>query len=163
MKRYTFYLLLTLMLFACENNGDDKPTLEFTQEQLQFMHGGSEKIWRITQLVREASRSRLSQLMPCHVDDPYTFKSGSGDVEVTLGDESCFWQDPDRELSEVVYLYSEETGELFLEHARGEEKDSEFSQISYVLKLRELSETRMLFASGTPNNYGRVMIFEVVE
>lgn len=162
MKRYVYYFLLILALFGCDKK-DAEPTLEFTQDQLMQMHGGSEKIWRIKQLIRDDSRSRLSQLKSCHVDDTYTFKSDSRDVAVTLGDESCFWEDADRELTDVFYFYSEESGELFLNHARGAEKDSAFSQLSYVLKLREISETHMLFASGQPNNYGRVMIFEVVD
>ena len=163
MKRNIFCVLIALVLFGCKDDDSVQSTLDFTQEQVLLMHGGSEKTWRVKQLFSEYSRSRLSQLMPCHVDDTYTFKANTGDVLVTMGDESCFWDNPDQELSDVLYTYYEESGELFLDHARGEVKDAESSQIFYILKLREISETEMLFANGAPGNYGRAILFEAMD
>jgi len=161
MKPNVYYFLLLLALFGCDKK-DPEPTLEFTQDELIQMHGDSEKRWKVKQLFSEHSRSRLSALKPCHIDDTYTFKADSQEIEVSLGTQSCFWDDPEQELVEVMYSYDETDGSLFLDHARGEVKDSESVQVYYFLKLRELSDTHMLFASGRIGNFSRAILFEAV-
>lgn len=157
-------LTLIIMLFAfatsCGSDDDQGPALEFTEADLLLMHGGSEKSWHVKEVYQDYGDNERSTSEACHQDDVYTFKSDTREVEVTFGDTACYWTEPDSEAAGVLYTYYPEDGSLFLDHARAEGKGAETASVFYIMKLREISEDRMLFFNGTPENPGRAILFE---
>ncbi len=157
-------LLIALSLFTgCGADNDKAPLLDFTEADLLLMHGGSEKSWHVKEVYLDYGDSKRSISEPCHQDDVYTFKANTREVTVTFGDTACYWAEPDSEAASVLYTYYPESGELFLDHGRGESKGAESASVFYIMKLREISEDRMLFFNGTEENPGSAILFEPMD
>ena len=163
MKRYALFFSLLFLFFACSDNDDTEPEFSIGPEQLNMIHNGSQKTWRIAEIFREYSRSRLDDMKPCMVDDTYTFTANSSTVQMNMGDVSCFFEDPESQATELAFTYYPAEGTAYLDHGRFEAKDNTSSMVVYSLELREVSENRLLFANGNQGNWGRVLILEAVE
>ena len=50
-----------------------------------------------------------------------------------------------------------------MDHGRGEVFGAESAQELYIMKLREVSESSMLFANGTEGNYRSAILFEALD
>ncbi len=159
---YSFFALL-LLVFSCGTHDDEQPDLKFTPEELELIHGGSEKTWRVVQVFREYSRSRLDQMKDCIMDDTYTFSANSPEVQLNLGEVSCFFDEPEEQVDALQLSFWEEEGRLFLDHGRAESDGGSSSAIVYVLQLHELSADRMFFANGPVGNFGRALILEAID
>lgn len=163
-KPLKFALAITLMaLISSCGSDDDGPQLEFTEADLLLMHGGSEKSWQVKEVYLDYGDNERSISEACHLDDIYTFKANTREVAVSFGETSCYWTDPDDEGANVLYTYYPDTGQLFLDHGRGEAKGAETAHTFYIMKLREISENQMLFFNGTKESPGRAILFETMD
>ena len=163
MKRYALLFALAFTLFGCSKDEDTEPEFTVGPEQLNFIHNGSEKTWRVAQIFSEYSRSRLDEMKPCIIDDTYTFFANSSTVRMNMGEVSCFYEEPESQATELTFTHYPEEGTAYLDHGRHEAKDRQSSAILYILKLREVSENRLLFANGNEGNWSRVLILEAVD
>ena len=159
------YLLFAfaLFIFSCSNDNDEGPTLKITPEQIELLHNGSEKTWRVAQVYRDYNYSRLDDMKPCIEDDTYTFFADSNEVRMNMGEKSCFYEDPDEQATTLTFTYYPEEGQAYLDHGRAEAKDNTSSAILYILELEEISENRLFFANGKEGNWGRVLILEAID
>ncbi|MCE7994971.1 MAG: hypothetical protein HEP71_23540 [Roseivirga sp.] len=158
-------LAIAIMLVALGTScgsDDDGPQLEFTEADLMLMHGGSEKNWHVKEVYLDYGDNERSISEACHQDDIYTFKANTREVTVTFGETACYWTEPDDEGASVLYTYYPENGQFFLDHGRGEAKGAETASVFYIMKLREISEDRMLFFNGTEENPGSAILFEAM-
>jgi len=162
MKQYSIFLILLLTIFACQKE-DETPSVKFTQAEIELIHNGSEKTWRVVEVYENYGANRLDEMSACIIDDTYTFYADSADVQMSLGEVSCYWDSPDEQASVLAFNYYPEEGTAYLNHGRSESKGSEFAAIITILELEELSASRMMFASGTAGNWARVLILEAVD
>ncbi len=163
MKLYYSLFALLLIIFSCSNSEDDEPTLKITPEQIELLHNGSEKTWRVVEVYEDYSNERVDERTPCIIDDTYTFRANTSEVEMTLGEESCFWEDPDSQATMLSFSYNPESGKAFLSHGRFESKGNSSSGESYYLELEEVSANRLLFANGTAPNFRRALVLEAID
>ncbi|GAB5524683.1 MAG: hypothetical protein Roseis2KO_25550 [Roseivirga sp.] len=152
---------LSAIVISCRSSDDEGPQPDFTEADLLLMHDGSEKSWYVKEVYLDYGDNERSIFEPCHHDDVYTFKADTPEVTVNFGETSCYWVEPDSEAASVLYTYYPESGELFLDHGRGESKGAETASVFYIMKLREISEDRMLFSNGTEENPGSAILFEI--
>ncbi|MFT7055204.1 MAG: hypothetical protein ACJAXB_000486 [Candidatus Endobugula sp.] len=83
-----------------------------------MLHGGTEKSWKIIGFYENYSANSLSHFNECFIDDIYTFKSDTDQVEFVLGSAYCYWFSPDEAVANVGYSYDEVEGRIFLTQQR---------------------------------------------
>lgn len=150
-------------MFCCNSNRDDSPSLKFTSEQLVTLHGGAEKSWRIVAVYENYSANSLSNFNECFIDDIYTFKSDTDQVEVALGSSYCYWSSPDEAVANVEYSYDEVEGRIFLTQHRGEGLGDAFTSQFFFLELEEMTANRLVFTDKRDGKYLKTTILETVE
>lgn len=157
------FIGLTFTMFSCNSNKDDSPSLKFTTEQLNMLHGGTEKSWRIIGLYENYSANSLSDFNECFRDDTYIFKSDTDQVEVALGSSYCYWSSPDEAVANVEYSYDELEGRVFLNQHRGERFGDAFTSRFFFLELEEMTASRLVFSDKRDGKYLKTTILELVE
>lgn len=162
MKQRYLFLVLLITIFSCEKE-DETPGVKLTQAEIDLIHNGSEKTWRVVEVYENYGANRVDDMRDCIIDDTYTFYANSSVVQMNLGEVSCYWDSPDEQASMLAFNYYPEEGTAYLDHGRSESKDSEFAAILYIMELEEVSANRLFFANGTENNWGRVLILEAVD
>ena len=154
-----FLALFSAFIFSCQKSEDPIPEID----RLSLMHGEISKTWRLVRVYEDYSQDLLSDDDACHTDDLYTFRADTNMITVEWGEVSCYWPNPDQEFAGIIYTHYPESGDIFLDHGRGEVFGAESAQEFYIMKLREVSESSMLFASGTEGNYRSAILFEVLD
>lgn len=164
MKKLTHTLwigLAFLMVMSCSDDElDPARPLEFTQEDLSLIHGDGEKQWRVTRFYNNFERGGLNSEVECHADDIYRFRADFSRVEVTPGEISCFFPDPDQEFINVLYEYDNRTGQVFLTHERGAARGIERATEFLTLELQEVTATSLFFAEESDNGLVHALLFE---
>lgn len=153
-------VLISCFLASCSS--DDTPVNQFTAQDLSLIHGDSEKTWRITAFYTNYDQKSLHPFNDCYVDDQYTFKADTEDVEAILGELGCYWDEPDEAVATVSYFFNQDNGHITLNHGRGEARDDDFASSFFFIQLQELSETRMLFADDIDGRLVRAIELEKV-
>ena len=92
----------------------------------------------------------------------YTFFYDTNEAQVTLGNTSCFYNDPTEQVGRLTYSFYEDSGKIFINSSRGESLDKNFRTELFILGLEELSETKMVFTAGESPNYGKTLVFKAV-
>ena len=116
-----FFALCLLLAFAsCESNDDllegsfRTRITDFTKAELIKLHGGSEKSWKLTEVILPEEYRDHPNLMnsACVADDTYTFSVSTSatyesieEVEIELGDTRCFETFSEAERFEGKLLY----------------------------------------------------------
>jgi len=110
MKNYKitklFFALCLLLVFeSCESNDDlleessRTRVTDFTKAELIKLHGGSDKSWKLTEVILPEEYRDHPNLMnnACVADDTYTFSVSTSatyesieEVNIELGDTRCF-------------------------------------------------------------------------
>ena len=157
------FIGLIFIMFGCNGNQDDSPSLKFTPEQLLTLHGGAEKSWRIVGLYENYSANSFSDFNECFTDDTYTFKSDTDQVEVVLGGSYCYWSSPDEAVANVEYSYDEVEGRVFLTQQRGERFGNAFASQFFFLELEEMTASRLVFSDERDGKYLKTTILELIE
>ncbi|MCE7994972.1 MAG: hypothetical protein HEP71_23545 [Roseivirga sp.] len=158
-------LCLSLVLVSCflaSCSSDDTPVDQFTAQDLSLMHSDSEKTWRITAFYTHYDQRTLHPFNDCYVDDQYTFKADTEDVEAMLGQQGCYWDAPEQAVATVSYSFNPDNGRITLNHGRGEGQGDDFASNFFFIQLQELSDTRMLFADDIDGRLVRAIEFEKV-
>ena len=161
-----FGTVFALLAFSSCSNDDDAvvpdPTI-IPEESLVFLHGDSEKKWRITAYYSSYSSSNLDEsFTSCTADDIYTFFADDSNSTVEFGSESCYDFLPN-ESSSALYTYYSNEQNLYLDFSRGGYSDTENYFELFVLKCILLTEDRMIFTSGGDDSTGTGIVFERVE
>ncbi|MDO6490180.1 MULTISPECIES: hypothetical protein [unclassified Cellulophaga] len=153
-------LLLSLFILittaSCSSDDDDASQELYTQEDLSIMHNNSSKTWQLEAYYSDYNYKQKSKQNDCLVDDIYTFKP-DGIIEVVAGLENCYYGD--NEIAEAEYRFYEDEGLLYITIIRGEVTEDLVKTTSFSLHLIELTENRMVFASGDKDNYKISLIF----
>jgi hypothetical protein len=175
-----FFTLCFLLAFAsCESNDDlleetiKIKATNFTKTQLIKLHGGSDKSWKLSEVILPERFIDLPSSLnkACAVDDTYTFSistsatyQSSEDIKIELGDTRCFETISDAEHFEGKLVYAPDTlnGEdlietkLILEYCSIEDRVDENGNAGTTtrcsgdsFRLVELTEDRMVFSNAT--------------
>lgn len=158
-----FYFLLALVsscLVSC--SADDTPANRFTAKDLSIIHNDSESTWRIVAFYSNYDQRILHDFNDCYMDDQYTFKADTEDVEATLGQFGCYWEEPEEAEANVSYFFNADNGHITLHHGRGEARGNDFASNFFFIQLQELSNTRMLFADDINGRLVRAIELEKV-
>ncbi|GAB5524684.1 MAG: hypothetical protein Roseis2KO_25560 [Roseivirga sp.] len=161
-NRIFYFSLILLSLFFASCSRDDTPADQFTPQDLSLIHDDSEKTWRITAFYSNYDQRILHDFNDCYMDDQYTFKASTEDVETLLGQQGCYWINPDEAAATISYSFNPENGLITLNHGRGESNGNEFASNFFFIQLLELSETRMLFADDIDGRLVRAIELEKV-
>jgi len=160
---------------------------DFTAADLVKMHGGSEKSWKLTEVVRPEKYKDQPNLInsACVADDTYTFSASTSPtnesieiVEIELGETRCFEtiSEAERFEGKLLYVPYKLNGvevidtTLILNKCSIENTiNGEGTKGTYticdqdVYRLVELSENRMVFAIATyVGEYTYGFVFESV-
>ena len=157
------FIGLIFIMFGCNGNQDDGPSLKFTPAQLATLHGGAEKSWRIMSLYENYSANSFSDFNECFTDDIYTFKSSTDQVEVELGSAYCYWSSPDEAEANVEYSYDEVEGRVFLTQQQGERFGNALASQFFFLELEEVTASRLVFTDKRDGKYLKTTILELIE
>lgn len=161
-NRIFCFSLVLLSLFFTSCSSDDTPANQFTAQDLSIIHNDSESTWRIVAFYSNYDQRTLHDFNDCYVDDQYTFKADTEDVEATLGELGCYWDEPEEAAATVSYSFNPENGRITLNHGRGESNGNEFASNFFFIQLLELSEARMLFADDINGRLVRAIELEKV-
>lgn len=157
---YVFLSIFTsLLLFNCSKENEEID-FKYTTSDLKKINNDDSKTWIVDKFYLNFENEILSEFNDCYLDDSFTFYHNKEQAETNLGSKSCFYKNPTEQYATLSLKFYEETGKIFLNVSRGESLDNNFKTRLFILELKELSETRMLFASGDdPSNYGKTIIF----
>jgi len=140
---------------------------DFSVADLEKLHGGSEKSWKLTEVILPQKYRDDPNLMnnACVADDTYTFKASTTNqslenVKVDLGDTRCFETVSDAEQFEAKLLYVpyklnnvnvvETTLILTYSKIKNTANNGTYkSSIIDSYRLVELTEDRMVFSNAT--------------
>jgi len=179
---------LAFLFINCSS--DDSPeesskirVTDFTAAELVKMHGGFEKSWKLTEVIRpEKYKDRANLIQSaCVADDIYTFSASTSPtnesietVEIELGETRCFETISEAERFEGKLLYVPykfngaeviETTLILNKCSIKDIIDEDGTKGTYticdedVYRLVELSETRMVFSTAAyvgEHSYGYV-------
>ncbi len=159
-SKHAFITLLILAtLFSCSSKNEEID-FKYTTSDLKKINNDDSKTWIVDKFYLNFENEILSEFNDCYLDDSFTFYHNKEQAETNLGSKSCFYKNPTEQYATLSLKFYEETGKIFLNVSRGESLDNNFKTRLFILELKELSETRMLFASGDdPSNYGKTIIF----
>lgn len=150
-------LFILIITVSCSSDDDDDASQElYSSEDLTILHNNSSKTWKLDAYYLDYNSKQKSEQNDCLVDDIYTFKP-DGIIEVVAGLENCYYRD--NEIAEAEYSFYEDEGRLYITIIRGEITNNLVKSTSFTLQLIELTENRMVFASGDKNNYKISLIF----
>lgn len=156
-KSLIVLIFLTTFFTACNNDDNDDNSYEiYTKADLGLLHNDSAKTWKLEAYYQNYD-NRLSEQNDCFIDDTYIFKTENEVIEVINGSENCYYGSD--EIAEAKYTFYEETGFVFLTMIRGLVTSDLNKSKSFSLKLIELKDNRMVFASGDKGNYKIALIF----
>ncbi len=159
--QYALFALL-LLIFSCEKEEDEQPKLKINPEDIELVHGGSEKTWQVVEYYEHHDNGWVDENRDCIADDTYTFRANTTEVEMTMGDNSCYYENPDSQAQLLAFTYYPEDGKAYLDHGRFESKDQFSSGSVYILELEEVSANRLVFASGRDDTWARTLILEAI-
>ena len=184
MKNYKitkpFIALCLLLAFAsCESNDDllegsfRTRITDFTKAELIKLHGGSEKSWKLTEVILPEEYRDHPNLMnsACVADDTYTFSVSTSatyesieEVEIELGDTRCFetFSEAERFEGKLLYVPYKLNGvnvietTLILKNCSIEDNvDENGTEGTFTtcnedaFRLVELTDDRMVFSNST--------------
>ncbi|WP_158837744.1 hypothetical protein [Polaribacter sp. L3A8] len=156
-KLYVFLLIVTtLSLSNCSKEDIDA---RYTIDDLQKIHGNSSKKWKVEAFYKTYENDVLSEFNECYTDDAYTFFYDTNEAQVTLGNISCYYDNPTEQDGRLTYNFYEDTGKIFINISKGESLDENFRNMLTILSLEELSENRMVFTGGESPYYGKTLVF----
>ena len=167
---FAFSLLLTFVSCSTNDNIEEiSKTLvrDFTAADLNKLHGGSEKKWKLVEVIIPDSQRDYPSVInnACVEDDVYTFKASATNkslenVTVDLGDSRCFETISDAESFNAQLLYvpykldNEDVVEttLILKYSSIKNianNGTYTSSNTDAYRLVELTEDRMIFSNAT--------------
>lgn len=152
--------ILSILLFNCSK--DDEIETGFTTIDLQKIDGNSSKTWQVDSFYSNYNSNILSEYNDCYTDDTFTFYKDKNEAEANLGTVSCFFDNPTEQAATLTYSINELNGRVFLNISRGESFNNDFQTRLTILELEELTENRMLFASGDKGNYLQALILTAI-
>ncbi|WP_405566260.1 hypothetical protein [Polaribacter sp. Asnod6-C07] len=152
--------ILSILLFSCSK--DDEIEAGFTSIDLQKIDGNSTKTWQVERFYSNYDSNILSEYNDCYTDDTFTFYKDNNEAEANLGAVSCFFDNPTEQAATLTYSINESEGRVFLNVSRGESFNNSFQSRLTILELQELTENRMLFASGDKGNYMQTLILTAI-
>ncbi len=163
MKRiYSLVLIIsTLFLYNCSKD-DNELDVRYNINDLQKIHANSSKKWVVESFFLNYESNVLSEFNDCYTDDEFTFFDDTNEVQTILGNNSCFYDNPTDQQATFTYKFYDDIGKVYLNVSRGESSDEKFTSRLFILELEELTETRMVFASGEYPNYGKTIVFTAV-
>ena len=160
MKQFYISLLILSTLFLYNCSKDDKGmNVRYTINDLQKIHGNSSKLWKVEAFYKTYENDLLSELNECYTDDTYTFFYDKNEAEVTLGNISCYYDNPTEQDGRLTYSFYEDSGKIFINISKGESLNENFRTEFTILGLEELSETKMVFTAGEYPYYGKTLVF----
>ncbi|AUC23073.1 MULTISPECIES: hypothetical protein [Polaribacter] len=163
MKHVYIFLLIISSLFLYNCSKDDKDIdVRYTIDDLQKIHGNSSKTWKVEAFYKTYENDVLSELNECYTDDEYTFFYDKNEAQVTLGNISCYYDNPTEQEGRLTYSFYEDSGKIFINISKGESLNENFRTELTILGLEELSETRMVFTAGDYPYYGKALVFTSV-
>ena len=169
-------ICLGILFSQCSNDDLDHTIPIFPESQMSLIHGGSEKSWRLTEIINGYAdpSDDLYITVECVRDDIYTFSSENEEISVTYGDNFCF-----EDIEEGIFRADHEYfgGKLmmlgtpktiYVSFGRGYTNDEGTAMASTFAyyALAELSENRMVFYkshTGVIGDYYEAYTFEAVE
>ncbi|QVY66538.1 hypothetical protein [Polaribacter sp. Q13] len=159
---YLLLLILTsLLLYNCSKD-DKEIDVRYNVDDLQKIHGNGSKTWKVEGFYKTYENDLLSEFNDCYTDDTYTFFYDKNEAQVTLGNNSCYYDNPTEQDGRLTYNFYEDIGEIFINISKGESLDENFRTELTILGLTELSETRMVFTAGENPYYGKTIVFTSV-
>ena len=158
--RIFFFSILSILLFNC-NSESDLDVL-FTNADIVKIDGNSSKTWKVEYYYNNYNSKILNELNDCFVDDTFTFYKDNNIAEAKLDNISCFFNNPTEEAASLKYTLDNSRGRIFINISRGESFNGKFQSRLTILELQELSDNRMLFASGEKGNYMQTLILTAV-
>lgn len=169
-RKISFLLILTLTHLICISCSDEDVKEPFVKEiqpeQLKFLHNNASKKWKITAYYKNYAHQFMDDdKLYCLKDEVFTFKQSTKEVDVALGDDSCFNNRSDllEEHVFVKYFYLEDSKKLFLEFSVG----ATFSPNIYQGNTRlpsclKLTEDEMFFTIGDDLNNDIGIVFSKI-
>jgi hypothetical protein len=180
--RLCICLAVAFTFSSCDTSDDDymgKTRIPlFDQSNLEIIHGGSQKSWKITEYINIYHNPKYSLEVetPCLTDDVYTFSKDKEEVEIVLGDSKCFGQNSDGIFTADIELFSSKISYFEIADSDGDKTIFFQSNRGYVntdntamgsssrwYKLAELTEDRMVFHREGGNfigDYREALVFE---
>jgi len=174
-----FALCLLLGSVSCESNDDlleessRTRVTDFTKAELIKLHGGSDKSWKLTEVILPEEYRDHPNLMnnACVADDTYTFSVSTSatyesieEVEIELGDTRCFetFSEAERFEGKLLYVPYKLNGvnvietTLILKNCSIEDNvDENGTEGTFTtcnedaFRLVELTDDRMVFSNST--------------
>ena len=158
---FSILLLSTLFLYNCSKD-DNELDVRYNTNDLQKLHANSSKTWVVESFFETYETNVLSEFNDCYTDDEFTFFENKNEAEASLGTVSCFYDNPTDQQATFTYKFYDDIGKVYLNVSRGESLDEKFTSRLFILELEEITETRMVFASGEYPNYGKTIVFTAV-
>ena len=158
---FSILLLSTLFLYNCSKD-DNELDVRYNTNDLQKLHANSSKTWVVESFFETYETNVLSEFNDCYKDDEFTFFENKNEAEASLGTVSCFYDNPTDQQATFTYKFYDDIGKVYLNVSRGESFNEKFTTRIFTLELEEISETRMVFASGEYPNYGKTIVFTAV-
>lgn len=177
-----FCLSIALTFSNCDSSDDaymGKTRIPlFNEADLEIIHGGSQKSWKITEYINIHHNSNYSLEVEtsCLDDDLYTFYNDTDIVQIDLGEDKCFGSNSDGIFTADIELFSSKLrffeipdtdGDktIYFQSNRGYTNTSQtaMGSSSRWYKLAELTENRMVFhrAGGDfIGEYVEALVFE---
>ncbi|AOW16133.1 hypothetical protein LPB03_01060 [Polaribacter vadi] len=163
MKRiYSLVLIISTLFFSNCSKDDNELDVRYNTNDLQKLHANSSKKWLVESFFINYESNILSEYNDCYTDDEFTFFDDKKEVQTTLGNSSCFYDNPTDQQATLSYQFYDDIGKIYLNVSRGESFNEKFTTRIFTLELEEISETRMVFASGEYPNYGKTIVFTAV-
>ena len=183
LKKTLFSLAIALTFASCQTDDNLETSkviiTDFKATELVKMHGGSEKSWKLTNVILPQGQINSPTVLnnDCVSDDVYTFKASATNtsvenLKIDLGNNRCFKTNSDAESFEgkLLYVPYKLNGEIVIEttlvlkYTRIKNIGGETSTVSNIdsYRLSELTEDRMVFSTGAEyvGEYSFAYVFE---
>lgn len=163
MKNTNFFLLsiLAILFFSCSE--DQILEESYTEKDLEKIHGGDFKTWKIEGLYVNYESNWLSEYNDCYTDDLFTFTKDSNEAIGDLGSEHCFVNNPEQAITTLTYTLYEEDGTIMLNVSKTEFHEDVYQSRFFNLALKELTERKMFFAVSESGVYKKTLILTAVD
>ncbi|MFI1773753.1 hypothetical protein [Thalassobellus citreus] len=175
---------------SCDSNDDVKPSkivvTDFTKDELIKLNGGSEKSWRLTEVILPEEYKDNPNLLnnACVTDDIYTFYASTSyesveNIKIDLGNTRCYdtYSEAERFEGKLLYVPYKLNGvdviettlilkscsiEIITNDNGTKETDTTCDENNY--RLVELTDDRMVFSNAEYiGDYTFGYVFEKVE
>lgn len=166
MTKSNYYLFSTLLLivlsFTSCSNDDNTSNYRnsYTTADLQIIHNNDSKNWILEGYYDQYNSKTLNKDNACYTDEQFSFTANDGQITVISGEENCFANASQTELTTASYTFYEENGSIFITISKNAELGEVTKSVFFSLQLVELEENLMIFASGEQNNYGKALVFK---